>query len=70
MRYLNGGSLGPGIALGEKGERSEPRSVGGGGRMVEPEHMSLMPLITLKNSRIDSQGDPSSLHSGLHRNAR
>ena len=24
--------------------------------MVEPGHMSVMPLITLKNSRIDSQG--------------
>ena len=32
MRYLNGGSLGPGIAFGEKGEWSEPSgSLGGGG---------------------------------------
>ena len=32
MRYLNGGSLGPGIAFGEKGEGSEPSgSLGGGG---------------------------------------
>ena len=36
MRYLNGGSLGPGIAFGEKGEWSEPSgSLGGGGGLGE-----------------------------------